>query len=108
MDELVLANADGTGESVYGTRRIHWQGWAPDSIYFAYAYGADMILHLAASGVDPIPLTAGTQLRWINATQFLYLSGEHGTWTLQQGEVGAGSIPLASPAGDFVDYIFDP
>ena len=91
-------------------RRDFWRGWSPDGIRFAYAYayGPDMVLHIAASGADPVPLTTGRQLRWINATQFLYLSGESGAWILQLGEIGAASIPLATPAGELIAYDFDP
>jgi hypothetical protein len=108
LSDLILANADGTGEIVYGTGQIFWRGWSPDGIHFGYAYGPDMVLHIAASGDNPVPLTTGRQLRWINATQFLYLSGEYGTWILQLGEIGAASIPLATPAGELIAYDFDP
>lgn len=108
VSELILANADGTGESVYVTGEITWLGWAPYSSHFTFSFGAPMDIRLGTPDGGPVPLATGIRLRWINATQFLYLGGEHGTWTLQQGEVGAGSIPLASPAGDFVDYDFDP
>ncbi|MGH2605441.1 MAG: hypothetical protein ACRDG5_02515, partial [Anaerolineales bacterium] len=108
MSDLVLANADGSGEFVYGTGRIHWRGWSPDGIHLVYAYGEDMVLHIAASDADPVPLTAGLQLRWINADQFLYLSGERGEWTLQLGEIGADPIPLATPVGELIAYDFDP
>lgn len=106
--ELILANADGTGESVYATGEITWLGWAPYSSHFTFSFGTPMDIRLGTPGGGPVPLATGMRLRWINATQFLYLSGSFGAWTLQRGEIGAAPVPLASPAGDFIAYEFDP
>lgn len=108
VSELVLANADGTGASVYATGQITWLGWAPFSSHFTYSFGDPTNVQLGTPGGGPVPLATGIRLRWIDATQFLYLSGSYGSWTLQRGEIGAASVPLASPAGDFIAYDFDP
>jgi hypothetical protein len=107
VSELVLANADGTGASVYATGEIEWLGWAPYSSHFTYSLGDPPNIQLGTPGGGPVPLAMGIHLRWINATQFLYTSGSFGSWMLQQGEIGAASVPLASPAGDFIAYDFD-
>jgi len=52
------------------------------------------------------PLVTGTDLRWYNPEAFVFQSGSMGAWTLQQGAPGAPPTPLASPAGDFIDYAF--
>ena len=105
--ELTLANADGTGESVYATGEITWLGWAPYNSHFTFSFGTPMDIRLGTPGGGPVPLATGIRLRWINATQFLYLSGSFAAWTLQRGEIGGASLPLASPAGDFIAYDFD-
>lgn len=105
--ELILANADGTGESVYATGEITWLGWAPYSSHFTFSFGTPMDIRLGTPGGGPVPLATGIRLRWINATQFLYLSGSSGAWTLQRGEIGGAPVPLASPAGDSIAYDFD-
>jgi hypothetical protein len=105
--DLYIANRDGTGESLYASGDIQWQGWAPDSTHFVFSSGGPLNLQLGALGAAPAPLVNGTGLRWINATDFLFLSGSFGAWTLQQGSTGAAAAPLDSPAGDFVSFDFD-
>ncbi len=107
VSDLVLANADGTGASVYATGQIEWLGWAPYSSHFTYSFGDPPNIQLGTPGGGPVPLAMGIRLRWIDATQFLYTSGSFGSWTLQRGEIGAAPVLLASPTGDFIAYDFD-
>ncbi|MGH2627352.1 MAG: hypothetical protein ACRDHY_11955, partial [Anaerolineales bacterium] len=107
VSELVLANANGSGASVYAIGQITWLGWAPFSSHFTYSFGDPTNLQLGTPGGGPVSLATGIRLRWIDATRFLYLSGSFGSWTLQQGEIGAAPVPLASPAGDFIAFDFD-
>ena len=105
--DLIIANPDGTGESPVTTGDLVWAGWAPDGVHFAYSVGGPMNLQLGTVGGASAPLSVGTGLRWIDATDYLYLSGSSGAWTLQHGTVGSGSVPVVSPAGSFVQFDFD-
>jgi hypothetical protein len=102
--QLILANADGTGEMVYVTDDVQWAGWAPDSLHFVYGAGSPTSLVLGQVGGAPAPIGSGTSLRWISATEFLYLTGSYGSWSLVRGGIGGASTTLVSPAGDFVAF----
>jgi hypothetical protein len=104
--DLYIANSDGSAETIYDTGEISWDGWAPDGIHFVYSIADAMDLVLGAVGDSPSPLVNGTDLRWINNRDFLYLSGSLGSWTLLKGRLGAPPISLATPSGDFIAYDF--
>jgi hypothetical protein len=107
ISDLILANSDGNAETPYVTGSIQWLGWAPFSSQFTFSFGSPTDIRLGTLGGGPVPLATGMDLRWINATEFLYLGGSFGSWTLSRGEIGAAAVPLASPAGDFVSFDFD-
>jgi len=61
-------------------------------------------------GVDvgaPTVIGSCTDLRWIDDTTFLCLSGSIGSWTLKKGVIGGALVPIISPTGDFISYDFD-
>jgi hypothetical protein len=66
-----------------------------------------MSLKLGTVGGASVPLTTGTALRWINSTDYLYLSGSSGAWSLNHGVLGGGSTLLISPAGSTVQFDAD-
>jgi hypothetical protein len=101
---LIVARADGTGETIVATGQMSWNGWAPDSAHFVFGQDAPMNLQLGAPGGSSAPLASGSQFRWVNATTYIYLSGSSGAWTVMRGSIGGPSFALASPAGDFVAY----
>ena len=104
--ELYIAKPDGTAETLYDTGEIRWEGWAPDGIHFVYSLSDPMDLVMGSIGETPALLANGTDLSWLNSSDFLYLSGSIGSWTLQRGSIGMAPITLASPAGDFISYDF--
>jgi hypothetical protein len=106
IQDLFLANADGTGETLYATGNIDWVGWAPDGIHFVYSVGDPMNLQLGTDGAADIPLVTGMDLRWINNSRFIYLTGSMGAWTLMVGNLGGTSTSIANPGGDFISYDF--
>jgi hypothetical protein len=89
------------------TGDIVWAGWSVDGLHYAYSNGGPMNLQVGTVGGPSFPLVVGTDLRWINATDYLFLSGSAGAWTIQRGTLGAGAVPLVSPAGQFVQFDFD-
>jgi hypothetical protein len=104
---LIIANADGSGETIYATGQLGWLGWAPDGMHFIFSEGAGNNVRLGALGTPPAALVTGTRLRWLNGSDFLYLSGSPGLWTLNRGTLGGGSVALATLAGDYPAYDFD-
>jgi D-arabinose 1-dehydrogenase-like Zn-dependent alcohol dehydrogenase len=52
-------------------------------------------------------LNIRTDLRWIDNTTFLCLSGSGGSWTLKKGVIGGALVPIISPIGDFISFDFD-
>jgi hypothetical protein len=106
--DLYIANFDGSGEVLYASGNINWQGWAPDSEHFVYSRDEPMNLRLGRLGSGPIALANGINLSWINATDYYYLSGSFGSWTLMRGHLGGAAAPIAAPAGDFIRYDFVP
>ncbi|HET7009288.1 MAG TPA: hypothetical protein VFI11_00810 [Anaerolineales bacterium] len=107
IEDLLVAAPDGTGETLVATGGIQWEGWAPDGVHYVYSIGGPMNLQLGTVGGAPAPFVVGTDVGWINATDYLYLTGSAGAWTLHKGTLGGVSVPLASPAGDFVQFDFD-
>jgi hypothetical protein len=106
VQELWLANADGTGETLYSTGDLQWLGWAPDSLHFAFSLGDPTNIQLGRSGFAPIPLCGGIQFRWIDSRKYLCAVGSIGAWTLTLGEIDGSLTPLVSPAGDFISFDF--
>ncbi len=104
---LIIANADGSGETIYATGQLGWLGWAPDGAHFIFSESAGNNIRLGSLGTPASALVTGTRLRWLDGTQFLYLSGSAGAWTLSRGSIGGGSIALAPLAGDFPSFDFD-
>jgi hypothetical protein len=101
---MLLARSDGRGETIVATGQLFWDGWAPDSTHFVFGLDAPMSLQLGTLGASPVPLTSGTQLRWIDTTTYIYLSGGSGAWSVMRGTLGGPPVAIASPAGDFVAY----
>jgi hypothetical protein len=105
--DLFIAGPDGTAESFVATGDVQWAGWAPDGVHFAYSNGGPMNLQLGTVGGGSVPLVVGTDLVWLNSTDYLYLSGSSGAWTLNRGSLGAATVPLVSPAGAMVQFDAD-
>ncbi len=105
-ENLTIAAPDGTGETVYATGSFDWEGWSPDSTHFAFSFGSPADLVIGAVGEAPNPLGPGIDFRWINATEYFYLAGSMGSWTLTRGAIGGPTVALVSPAGDTVSYDF--
>ncbi len=107
VHNLIIANADGSGETIYATGQLGWLGWAPDGMHFIFSQGAGNTIRLGGLGTAPAALVTGTRLRWLNGSEFLYLSGSPGLWTLNRGTIGGGSAALATLAGDYPTFDFD-
>jgi hypothetical protein len=103
---LHIAAADGTAEVLVSTGDVVWGGWAPDAAHFTFSLGGPLSLQLGDVSGASSPLVNGTDLEWFSSTEFLFLSGAMGGWTIQRGGIGLPSSPLASPAGDFVQFDF--
>ncbi len=107
VHDLILANPDGSAQTIYATNEMQWLGWAPDSVHFVFSFGSPMNLQLGVDVGAPTVIGSCTDLRWIDDTTFLCLSGSIGSWTLKKGVIGGALVPIISPTGDFISYDFD-
>jgi hypothetical protein len=103
VTNLYRSGIDGSGETVVGPFSS-WLGWSPDGAHFVYSAGDPMDLLVADAALATAPLVSGTDPAWFRPDEFVYLSGTMGAWTLQRSGLTGSSIPLASPAGDFVAF----
>lgn len=103
--ELHLAPLGGELSS-YDTGDLNWISWNPTGSHFVYGKSAPTAIQLGSVDGPPSALVDGTNLRWIDAESFLFLSGSRGAWTLRQGALDGAISDLASPAGDFIPYDF--
>jgi hypothetical protein len=104
--QLVIDRLDIGEQTVYDTGLIQWKGWSPGSDRLVFTKGTGFDLYLGEVGALPVPLAPGTELRWINADEYLYLAGDPGGWTLTLGDLAGGAVPLATPSGAFVAFDF--
>jgi hypothetical protein len=102
--QLIIANADGSDEMVYGTGRFFWQGWAPDASHFLYGSDLPSSLQLGQVGGTSSPVEQGTDVRWLDAHDYVYLTGDNGDWTLKEAAIGGSAGILVSSNADFFSY----
>ncbi len=103
---LYLANLDGSDETLITSGDIQWIGWAPDSYHFVFSLSDPMNLQLGNELNPPTDLVTGTDIRWINEREFLYLTGAEGMWTLMRGTIDGNQSPVVEMVGDFISYDF--
>jgi hypothetical protein len=103
QSELLTANADGSGETGYGSGSFRWLGWSPDSQHFAYidTLASGPVIMMASVGGTPAPLAAGQALTWISATGFISLQGSPANWSLILGDLQGSSDLLAGGGGGY-------
>lgn len=94
ISALVLADSDGSGETVYTTGSLTWLGWGPNSRHFAYLEARNLVV--GEVGGAPVPVGPAVSARWLGATELLVLSGERGAWTLSRATPGAPPTPVLS------------
>lgn len=103
-DELLLGPAEGAEPSLYDTGSILWHGWAPGGDNWVYSKDNPQQLWLGQWGAAPASLVVGSELEWLDAETFLYMSGERGNWTLRMGQLDGAVTDLAAPSGDFIQF----
>jgi len=108
--ELHIASPDGSGDTIYHTAPLaNFTSWNPDSTDFVFSFGEPTNKKLGQVGSGFIPLTDtanADQVVWIDATRFLFTTGSIGAWELRLRQLGAPSVLIASPVGDFVSFDF--
>ena len=108
--ELVIANADGSGEVVYETGNLFFTGWAPDSQHFVFENGAVPETYLGQTGGDYAPLTDIPYTRdvyWVDDMQFFFIAQSGEGWQIRLGAVGEASTVIADLPGAFPGFDFD-
>ena len=101
-----MAHPDGSALGTYDQGQVRWEGWSPTGVRFAYGSGGPLEIYIGVPEAPRLAMGQGTDVRWLNDDQFLYLEGETGSWTLAQFEGGPVPKVLATPIGDFVSYDF--
>jgi len=102
--QLILANTDGSGETVFDTGRFFWQGWSPDASRFLYGSDLPGSLQLGQVGGGASWAGEGTDVRWLNASEYVFLAGHSGAWELKKGVVGGAISTLVMSTSDFFSY----
>jgi len=102
--QLVIERLDNGEQVIYDTGSLQWKGWGPDSYLFAYTKGSGLDLYLGDLLGEPEPLGSGTGLGWVNASEYLYLAGVPGSWTLTLADIEGNRMPLALISNGVYDF----
>jgi hypothetical protein len=106
VTQLIIADVDGSDEVVHGTGRFFWQGWGPDASHFLYGSDLPSLLQLGQVSGGYTVVDEGTDVRWLGETEYLFLTGESGSWELHLGSIGGTSTSLATSSGQPFSYDF--
>jgi Tol biopolymer transport system component len=105
IEEIYIANFDGSGETLYDTADLDPQGWSPDSINYAYVVSTAGGNELRIGRLGYAPLTQSTtpdrmrNVNWVDDTRLLFFDGSNPTWTLKLTQLGSGTFTLATTTG---------
>ena len=102
--QLVIERLDNGEQVIYDTGSLQWKGWGPDSYLFAYTKGSGLDLYLGDLLGEPEALGSGTGLRWVNESEYLYLAGVPGSWTLTLADQAGNKMPLAIISNGVYDF----
>ena len=105
--ELHIADPSGSGDSVYRTAQLDFNGWAPDSNRFLFTEGSDT--RIGQIGIDSLPLLADTHsataVEWLKNGQILFLHKISNGWEIKLGTPGGTSVVLVSLPGDPANFM---
>jgi len=100
--ELHISDPTGSGDTVYRTAQLDFNGWAPDSSHFIFTEGNNT--RLGQIGVDSVPLLSDTHsataVDWLNNGQILFLHRITNGWQIKLGTPGGTSQVLISLPGN--------
>lgn len=100
--ELHISDPNGSGDTVYRTAQLDFNGWAPDSAHFIFTEGNDT--RLGQIGVDSVPLLSDTHsataVDWLSNGQILFLHRISNGWQIKLGIPGGTSQVLISLPGN--------
>jgi Tol biopolymer transport system component len=102
--ELILANLDGSNETVVTTDQVTWKGWSPDGSRFLYAASEPTFLQMGVVGGASTAMPVGASPMWADASSYVYLAGSSGAWTLSRTDLAGTTTVIAHPAGDYVSF----
>jgi Tol biopolymer transport system component len=110
VQELHLANADGSGDTIYDTGNLRFEAWSPTGDHFIYSQNGEnpKVGHL---GTAPVPIGGISLIRdvmWIRDNEYLYLNRESGSWELWFGTLDAPNALLDSSTSNLISYDFTP
>jgi hypothetical protein len=99
--ELHIANADGSGDSLFATAQMDFNNWAPDSAHFVYSNWTPATTQLGllgSSGVTLSDFLSVQNVEWIDATHFLFMDKNGSNWEIRLEQVGSPSTFIFSTA----------
>lgn len=102
--QLWIYDLNGGVETLYAEGALTWRGWAPDSSHFLYSQGSGIDLFLGQAGAAPAALGSGRGLRWLSASDYLYLADTPGGWTFRMGTLGTPPSDLIEIGDGFSSY----
>jgi hypothetical protein len=105
--ELHIADPSGSGDSVYHTAPLDFNGWAPDSNRFLFTEGDET--RIGQIGIDSLPLLSDTDtataVEWLKNGQILFLHKITNGWEIKLGTPGGTSQVLISLPGDPANFM---
>lgn len=106
--QFILAAADGSDPVVVDTGRFFWHGWAPDAAHFIYGSELPSMLQLGRVGGSHTPAGEGTDVGWLNASEYVFLGGSPGDWELRKAAIGGAATTLVTSTAESFSYDFTP
>jgi Tol biopolymer transport system component len=110
---LHISNVDGSDDQVYTeAENLMLNSWAPDSLRFVFTLGETAQLMIGETGREARPadsLSAVTDLRWVDAERFLYITRSGGNADLRLWSINGEDVLVdrfAEGSGSFLSYDF--
>jgi hypothetical protein len=103
-NQLTLASMGGGDESAYHLGYVTFDGWAYDSLNFAFS--EDGSTYIGRNGFPPILVSpdAVADIEWIANNNYVFTSGNHANWQLFIASPGSPPVLIANPVGDFINF----
>jgi len=108
--ELVIANSDGSNETVYAVGNLFISGWSLDSQQFIFEDSLLQETYLGSLDTTPTLLTDSPHVwnaTWLDETRFIFSVQTDTGWELRLGTVGQPSVLLAELSDGIVQFDFD-
>jgi len=109
VDELIVANVDGSEATTYTSGNTEFLSWSPEGQRFAYVQDMRSSAFIGQLGADPVPLVMpGTDARlmtlhWAGADTVIYTVAEGRDFSIWLQTLDGASREIASGSGAYPD-----